>query len=670
LESVERLVPCDFSEIAIWDTDNQQAIPYHFVGLTGVDRRLERASQHYEPGKGYSGYLISNLKPLLIENIDTFREVRPAVDRKQYPFNSYLGMPLLVAGELVGTLEMASLAKNGFTESDLEMLRMLAGQAAVTLNNALLFQAEQRRVSELSGLAKLAQASGTLWESQDFYARLVESISPMFDVKTLGFLIYDDVHRKLQAQLPFMGLPPDFVVMYEVVLPTGGLAEDIWLSQDILIAPEAAQDVRLEALGLAHFAVAAGIQNTILVPLTSTGRMYGYLQVADREDGLPFGEDDLRLLTIVAGQAATIIENAMLVKQSQDRATRSEAMRRIASLTGSMATLDEILSFSLRELARLLRADIATIFLVDENRAELAVHKESLYGIHIEKIGRLGRISMNDQNFHQTVTASQEEYFSEDASADTDIAAIYQPLIATINVKSAVISPLIVRDRGVGEVMLASRNEGFFERSDISLITTTASQLSGAIEKSTLYSQTDDSLRRRVEQLLALTRVSRELNTRLDLQPLMESVYNELLYTTQASCGNIWLFELTEQPVEMPKIILAVGDALEEQLISIEQKAVILEEPLIVADYAGPIPELDGAVIEPPHEGIQSSLIVPIIYQEAIAGLIHLHARQVGLFDNTSLDIAQSLATQAAIALGNALRFNEQIQRTELLPAR
>ena len=140
LESVERLVPCDFSEITIWDAENQQAIPYHFVGLAGVDRRLERASQRYEAGKGYSGYLITNLKPLLIENIDTFREVRPAVDRKQYPFNSYLGMQLLVAGELVGTLELASLAKNGFSESDLEILRMLSGQAAVALNNALLFQ--------------------------------------------------------------------------------------------------------------------------------------------------------------------------------------------------------------------------------------------------------------------------------------------------------------------------------------------------------------------------------------------------------------------------------------------------------------------------------------------------------------------------------------------------
>jgi PAS domain S-box-containing protein len=670
LESVERLVPCDFSEIAIWDADNQQAIPYHFVGLANVDRRLERASQRYEPGKGYSGYLISNRKPLLIENIDTYREVRPAVDRKQYPFNSYLGMPLLVAGELVGTLELASLAKNGFTDADLEMLRMLAGQAAVTLNNALLFQEEQRRVSELSGLANLAQASGTLRDSQDFYARLVESIAPMFSVKTLGFLIFDESHRKLQAQLPFIGLPPDFVVIYEVVIPPGGLAEDIWLSQDMLMASQAAQDVRLEALGLAHFAVAAGIQNTILVPLTSTGRMFGYLQVADREDGLPFGEDDIRLLTIVAGQAATIIENAILVKQSQERATRSEAMRRIASLTGSMATLDEILSFSLRELARLLKADIATIFMVDENRAELAIHKESLYGIHVEKIGRLGRISMNDPNYYQTVTANQEAYFSEDAPADTDIAVIYQPLIATINVKSVVIVPLVIRERGVGEIMLASRDERFFERSDLGLITTAANQLSGSIEKSFLYSQTDDSLRRRIEQLLALMRVSRELNTRLDLKPLLELVYDELIHTTQASCGNIWLFEWSDQPEGAPAIMLAVGDELEQRLIAVEEQVVAQLEPLIVANYAEPIPELANAIIDPPHEGIQSSLIVPIIYQEAIAGLIHMHARQSGIFDKTSLDIALSLSTQAAIALGNSMRFHEQIQRTELLNRR
>ena len=81
-----------------------------------------------------------------------------------------------------------------------------------------------------------------------------------------------------------------------------------------------------------------------------------------------------------------IIDNVTLVRQSQERAIRSEAMRRIASLTGSVATLDEILAFSLRELARLLRVDMATIFLVDESRGELRMHNHSLFGIDAEKI--------------------------------------------------------------------------------------------------------------------------------------------------------------------------------------------------------------------------------------------------------------------------------------------
>ena len=115
------------------------------MGIAGVDRHLERASQRYEAGKGYSGYLISSLKPFLINDVDTYRDVRPVVDRKQYPFNSYLGMPLLVAGKMVGTLELASLSKNGFTACDLEILSMLSGQAGVALNNALLFQQEQQR---------------------------------------------------------------------------------------------------------------------------------------------------------------------------------------------------------------------------------------------------------------------------------------------------------------------------------------------------------------------------------------------------------------------------------------------------------------------------------------------------------------------------------------------
>lgn len=670
LESVEHLVPSDFPEITVWDAEAKKLIPYHFMGMTGVDRHVEKSTERYEADEGYSGYLVSNQKALFINDVDAFREVKPVIESLQYPINSFLGIPLIVAGEVVGTLELASLSKNAFTEADLEVLRVLSGQAAIALNNAKLFQAEQQRLLELSGLAKLAQTSGVTSNAQDFFAQLLESITPLLEVKTLGFLIYDESRRRLKAQQPFNGLPGDFADLYQITLPPESPAEAIWSSQQMIVSLHAAEDEYMEALGLAHFALAAGLQNSILVPLTSAGRMVGYLQAADKRDGSPFDQDDLRLLTIIAGQAGAIIENVTLVRQSQERAQRSESMRRIASLTGSEATIDEILIFSMRELAHLLRADTAAILLVDENLAELRIHKDSLYGVSSEAANLLSRISLNGPDFHLMVTGTQKPFFSDDARADVSLVSIYQPFAEALQLKSLIIVPIVARDRGIGEMMLGSREAEFFDRNDLILLSTTASQLVAAIEKSRLYTQTDESLRRHVEQLLALSRVSRELNSRLDLQHLMEFVYEELLHTTQATCGEILLFEIEGSKSNSRKFLLNVGDAPPEQLSLPESHMLEQGEPLLINDYTQPVPELDGNVIQPPHDGVRASMIVPIIYQEHTAGLIHLHAMDPGFFDATSVEIAQSLATQAAIALGNAMLYQEQIQRSELLSRR
>ena len=127
LESVERLLPSEFLEITLWDAEAGHLVPYRLVGMTGIDRRLEKASEPYRPDQGYSGYLITHHKALLVKDVGSFRQARPAVDRQRYPFQSYIGVPLMLAGELIGTLELASLSKDNYTESDLQVLRLLAG---------------------------------------------------------------------------------------------------------------------------------------------------------------------------------------------------------------------------------------------------------------------------------------------------------------------------------------------------------------------------------------------------------------------------------------------------------------------------------------------------------------------------------------------------------------
>jgi len=676
LESVERLIPSDYAEICTWDPENEHLIPYRFVGLPGVDRRLEKSNLRYKSNEGYAGFLITRHTPLLIGNVDTYRAVRPAIDRKQYPFNSYMGIPLLLAGEVVGTLELSSLSKNAFTENDLEILNVLSGQAAVAVHNALLYENEQSRVLELSGLAQLAHAVGSLSEPVDLFSRLVDSIKPLVGASIIGFWIYDDNQHTLEAQLPFQGIPPQFIESYRFTVPTSARADEIMKKQEVVSTTEAPNDADMESLGLNNWCQATGIRTTILQPLTVGGKLLGYLQVANKHDDLPFDQNDRRLLAIVAGQAAIIIENATLILQSQKRAQRAEALRRIASLTGSAATVDEILQFSLKELARLLLADIGLILLLEESRGDLRIHRESLFGVEDETLTKIGRysIEVSKSRLEMGDTGpSQRSFVTGNVREDPIIMPAYRGLLDFLGLQSIIYVPLIVRERGVGEIILGSRKGNFFDKGDVTIIDTAAGQLAGAIEQTSLSSQTDETLRRRVDQLTALTRISRELNSSLEIHHLLQRVYDEVVHTTRAQCGSITLFELSDITIDTshpPKITLHLGDQDNEELSPLEFNVLKQGESLIIRDFQQYKETGKESLFQPPHKDCRSALIVPIAYQQNVAGLIYLHSKHPDRFDKTSLEIAQTLAIQAAIALGNAQRYQEQIERTELLSRR
>jgi len=102
-------------------------------------------------------------------------------------------------------------------------------------------------------------------------------------------------------------------------------------------------------------------------------------------------------------------------------------------------------------------------------------------------------------------------------------------------------------------------------------------------------------------------------------------------------------------------------------------------ESIIISDFEAPLEvnqdrkgrttKLDPGLC-PAHAGIRSALVVPIAFQGQVAGLIHLHAKAPHHFGDSEREIVEALAIQAAIALGNANRYQEQLMRGELLNRR
>ncbi len=237
---------------------------------------------------------------------------------------SYIGMPLLASGELVGVLEAGQTMSAAFTHHDIDLLQLVASQTGAALRNAMLYEQERRRTIELSGLAGLAQAVGAIREPQELFTRLVESIAPLFDVDILGFLLYDETQRTLAGQVPFRGLPPHIVELYRVVIASKSPAETVLHEREPILTMNAAQDETWRTLGLSDVAVAASLRDSALMPLISSGKMVGYLQLSHhRPAAVEFSDSELRLLHIVSDQAAAIIENTLLVEQTRERARRA-----------------------------------------------------------------------------------------------------------------------------------------------------------------------------------------------------------------------------------------------------------------------------------------------------------------------------------------------------------
>jgi len=663
MESVDKLLAADFLEITIWETDGQYLQSYRFSGLSGMERKVEQTNIRYHPGEGYSGFLAQQREALLISNTETQPGLDSGKENTGIPIRSYLGVPLLVSQEFIGTLELGSLIPGTFQQTDLELIQLTSKQAAVAVHNALLYRMEQRRADELSGLAQLTQAFSSMRDPKSLYERLVQSIVPLIHTNIIGFLLYNENRRALEGQDPFYGIPSQFLGLYRIEMSPNSKLEQSFLKQEAILSENPIQDATWQELGLDVLAHGASLRETALIPLSSGGRMLGYLQASNHSDGsITFSKDELRILSIIANQAAPIIENVTLIEQTRMRALRAEALRRIGNLASSAANLNEILEISLRELAGLLGADVAAAFLMDQNRMVLQFHPASLFGRPPLPAEAGWSLSAEDPQFPFSVTGTQHAMTLgiQPQEGSQPIIPFYQHILDTWQMQSAVVVPLIVRDEGIGEVWLGSKEPEFFGYGDMQVVVTAAGQLAGVVDQANLINLTDESLRRRVEQLTTLTQTSQELSTSLDLNSLMQLVYGSVLRTARAECGGILLFDLDRPLDASPVVRLSTGDVTRSKLSDLEEEALKHNEPLHVADFA-------DSPYAPPHDHVQSMLIVPILYQGQQAGLIELHSTTARNFDNSAIEIVQSLASQAAIALANAYQYESLMQRTHLL---
>src|SRR5438105_774448 len=128
---------------------------------TGIDAETHAAIGDLPRGRGILGELIREARPLRLHDLGAHAS-SVGFPPNHPPMHTFLGVPVLLRGVAYGNLYLTE-KRDGddFTDEDEELVTLLAGQAAVAIENARLYESATRWSRQLESLNEIGNALAT-----------------------------------------------------------------------------------------------------------------------------------------------------------------------------------------------------------------------------------------------------------------------------------------------------------------------------------------------------------------------------------------------------------------------------------------------------------------------------------------------------------------------------
>ncbi len=390
---------------------------------------------------------------------------------------SDLVAPLLHHDRVIGALTAVSDTPRPWTDGDIAFLTTLATHAGIALTNAELFEQVEARAAQLGALQA---ASGRLSRASSIQAvgrTVVEETRRIIDYHNARVYL---IEGEWVVPIAFEGT----VGAYEQVdldLLRCHLGEGFtgWVAQhgEPLLINDANADPRGSTI--------AGTddvdESMLVVPMRYDGVTVGVITLSKL--GLDeFDADDLRVLTILADQAATAAESARLLSRSQDLARE---LRRLLDMSGELsASLDP------RQVANLMARHLASAMTVDE----CAISYWDRGSGRVESLGYYPPARIDElepffdvSGFPETLRAleSQETVIIDTEEPSADPAEV--ELLVRDGNRMLVMIPLVAKGQSIGLVELISSAAISWPEERLELARTMANEAAMALENARLY---------------------------------------------------------------------------------------------------------------------------------------------------------------------------------------
>jgi diguanylate cyclase (GGDEF)-like protein len=393
-------------------------------------------------------------------------------------FVGMLIVPLIDRNRVIGTLTTATRERRDWTSADTAFVTTLATHAAIALTNAELFEQAETRAAQLETLqatsARMSRA-GTVAEVGRI---VVEETRRMVDYHNARVYLIEPPDRVVP--IAFEGAVGayervDFALLHTKV----GEGFTGWVAQhgEPLLVNDANSDPR----GRTIPGTDEVDESMLVVPMRYDGKTIGVITLSKL--GLNgFGPEDLRLLEILADQAATAVESARRLGRTQDLA---QELRRLLDMSADLsASLDP------RQVADTIASHMARAMGVDE----CGISYWDRPGGRLESLGYYPPLPPGElvefydvSAYPQTMRVLERQELALVDADDHGADPAEAQLLRENGQRMLAMLPLVAKGQSIGLVELFSINAITWDAELLELARTMANEAAMALENARLY---------------------------------------------------------------------------------------------------------------------------------------------------------------------------------------
>lgn len=581
-----------------------------------------------------------------------------------------LAVPLIFDGRLLGVVAICDRAPRVFDLAGRRTLELLASSAAAILSARQASQdAEelgQTVAQEREGLRQLQLAVRRMLEQPDSQANLIEITQALQAIGWGGVaLALFDEQQAVVARL-IAGLDETADAAWGASI----VPDDIWARY------QAGELDGSRLYGVYYLPADANgnewqPKDLVFAPLQlGQHRLVGVIRVQDPAGGLRPTPEALRILDILASQAAYVIENGRLLDEAAHSAAvlaeqvdELSMMHRADRELGAHLNMDRVMTLTMDWALRRTRADTGLLALMTDDRRGLvpfvtmgyldqAVSKFDASNPWPLTLGAVGEAARTGQTIiiHGTPAEGEEAHLMPGARAQIAV-------------------PLLMRGEILGVIMLASGDQDTFEENDTSFLERLARRAAVALDNARLFRQSEQL----ADDMAVLYSASRTITSTLNRGEVLQHSAQSMAVALECSSAIILDYQAETQESEVltvyrvgtardaQEVLPEPGDVLDlKGLLAIAQ-AIAGQRALILRASDPAMPRTELMWLQ--QHRIQAALVLPLVAQgEVIGVVVVIEGRRDRRFAPNEIFKAQTLASHASVALRQSLLFSEVLE--------